>query len=87
MSVVPTFNRGFRLRHDEVRGSWVVLAPERLFMLDDHAAEVLRLVDGQRDVAQIAHALAAKYNAQPSEIEGDVDAMLRDLAGKGAITL
>ena len=32
--LVPSFNRGFRLRHDEVRGGWVVLAPERLFMLD-----------------------------------------------------
>ena len=84
---VPSFNRGFRLRHDEVRGGWVVLAPERLFMLDEHAAEVLRLVDGTRSVADITDALAAKYNAPPEEIATDVDAMLRDLAGKGAIQL
>jgi hypothetical protein len=40
---VPVFNRGFRLRHDDVRGTWVVLAPERLFLLDGPAAEVLVL--------------------------------------------
>jgi pyrroloquinoline quinone biosynthesis protein D len=84
---VPTFNRGFRLRHDEVRGAWVVLAPERLFMLDEHAAEVLRLVDGKRSVTDIADALAEKYNAPRAEIANDVDAMLQDLAGKGAIQL
>ena len=48
MDSVPAFNRGFRLRHDQVRGSWVVLAPERLFLLDEPAVEVLKLVDGAR---------------------------------------
>lgn len=84
---VPRFNRGFRLRHDEVRGSWVVLAPERLFMLDEHAAEVLKLVDGQRTVDEIVGSLSTKYNATPAEIADDVDAMLQDLVGKGAIQL
>lgn len=87
MNPVPRFIRGFRLRHDEVRGAWVVLAPERLFMLDEQAAEILRLVDGQRSVADISAALAERYNAPLSEIASDVDAMLRDLAGKGAIQL
>ncbi len=84
---VPSFNRGFRLRHDDVRDSWVVLAPERLFMLDEHAAEVLKLVDGERSVADIVDALAERYNAPPAEIASDVDAMLQDLVGKGAIQL
>lgn len=86
-SVIPAFNRGFRLRHDEVRGAWVVLAPERLFMLDEPAAEVLKLVDGSRSVAEIVDTLAAKYAAPRSEIETDVEAMLRDLSEKGAIKL
>jgi len=84
---VPRFNRGFRLRRDEVRGSWVVLAPERLFALDDHAAEVLQLVDGKRSTVEIVAALAEKFAAPASEIGADVDAMLQDLMGKGAITL
>ncbi len=84
---IPAFNRGFRLRHDEVRDAWVVLAPERLFMLDEHAAEVLKLVDGARSVADIVDALATKYNAPAADIATDVDAMLQDLVGKGAIHL
>ncbi len=84
---VPAFNRGFRLRHDQVRDSWVVLAPERLFMLDGPAVEVLKLVDGARSVPAIVDALAAQYDAPRDLIAADVHAMLQDLVEKGAIRL
>lgn len=83
----PAFNRGFRLRHDEVRGSWVVLAPERLFMLDGPAVEVLKLVNGARTVPEIVDELAVKFAAPREVIAKDVDAMLRDMSDKGAIRL
>ena len=83
----PAFNRGFRLRHDAVRGSWVVLAPERLFMLDAPAVEVLKLVDGARTVPQIVDELAVKFAAPRDLIARDVAAMLQDLSDKGAIRL
>lgn len=83
----PAFNRGFRLRHDEVRGAWVVLAPERLFMLDGPAVEVLKLVDGARTVPEIVDELAVKFAAPRDTIARDVDAMLQDLSDKGAIRL
>ena len=84
---VPRFNRGFRLRRDDVRGSWIVLAPERIFVLDDHAAEVLQLVDGARSTTDIVDVLAEKFAAPVSEIGADVEAMLQDLKSKGAIAL
>ncbi len=84
---VPAFNRGFRLRHDAVRGAWVVLAPERLFLLDEPAVEVLKLVDGARSVPEIVDSLAAKFNAPRETIAADVSAMLQDLVVKGAIRL
>lgn len=84
---VPRFNRGFRLRHDAVRDTWVVLAPERLFALDDHAVEVLRLVDGERSMDDIVAALSRKYQAPAAEIASDVQAMFDDLVTKGAIQL
>ena len=84
---VPAFNRGFRLRHDAVRDAWVVLAPERLFLLDEPAVEVLKLVDGARSVPDIVDALAARFAAPREAIAADVEAMLRDLADKGAIRL
>ena len=84
---VPAFNRGFRLRHDAVRDAWVILAPERLFLLDEPAVEVLKLVDGARSVPEIVDALAAKFNAPRETIAADAEAMLHDLAIKGAIRL
>ena len=87
IAVVPAFNRGFRLRHDAVRDAWVVLAPERLFLLDEPAVEVLKLVDGARSVSDIVDILAAKFNAPRETIAADVDAMLQDLVVKGAIRL
>jgi pyrroloquinoline quinone biosynthesis protein D len=84
---VPRFAPGVRLREDAVRGGWVVLAPERLFMPDAHALAVLHLVDGVRSVAVIVDSLAAIYDAPRDLIAGDVDTMLQDLADKGAILL
>ena len=84
---VPAFNRGFRLRHDAVRDAWVVLAPERLFLLDGPAVEVLKLVDGARSVPEIVDALAEKFNAPRETIAADTEAMLHDLVVKGAIRL
>jgi pyrroloquinoline quinone biosynthesis protein D len=86
-AIVPAFNRGFRLRHDDVRGAWVVLAPERLFMLDGPASEVMQLVDGARSLDEIVDTLAARFDAPREVIATDVHAMLRDLADKGAIRL
>ncbi len=87
MNATPAFNRGFRLRFDQVRDAWVVLAPERLFLLDEPAVEVLKLVDGVSTVAMIVDALAARYDAPREAIATDVDAMLHDLSDKGAIRL
>jgi len=87
LATVPAFNRGFRLRHDPVRNAWVVLAPERLFLLDDTGVEVLKLVDGVRSVPDIIDALAERFAAPREVIAVDVEAMLRDLADKGAIWL
>ncbi len=83
----PAFNRGFRLRHDKVRDSWVVLAPERLFLLEGPAVEVLKLVDGVRTVPEIVDTLAVQFAAPRDLIAADVDTMLHDLRDKGAIRL
>jgi coenzyme PQQ biosynthesis protein PqqD len=78
----PRLPRGVRLRHDDVRGRWTLLAPERIFEVDATAAAVLTLCDGERDLATIVAELAARYNAPPGIIEKDVVAMLGDLKMK-----
>ena len=78
----PRLPRGVKLRRDEVRGRWTLLAPERIFEVDATAAAVLQLCDGERDLAAIVADLAARYNAPAAVIEKDVVAMLSDLEAK-----
>jgi len=87
MNGVPQLGRGHKFRFDDVRKSWVLLGPERLFMPDEHAVEVLKLIDGKRDTDAIVADLAARFNAPAEAIRADVDAMLADLAARGAVKL
>ena len=81
-SARPRLPRGVKLRHDDARGRWTLLAPERIFEVDAIAAAVLELCDGERDLAGIVAELAARYKAPPAVIEKDVVAMLTDLKDK-----
>jgi pyrroloquinoline quinone biosynthesis protein D len=81
----PTMPPYIKLRHDEGRGRWLILAPERVFDPDDVAVEVLKLCDGSRTVGDIAGTLAKEYNAPEDEIQADIVAMLQDLADKGVV--
>lgn len=78
----PRLPRGVRLKRDEARGRWTLLAPERIFEIDAVAAAVLELCDGERDFAAIVAELAARYDAPAAVIEKDVTAMLGDLETK-----
>ena len=79
----PILPRHAKLRFDETRQRWVILAPERVLAPDDIAVEVLQLCDGARNVDAIVDVLVAKYAADRAAIAGDVIAMLQDLADKG----
>ena len=78
----PRLPRGVKLRHDDVRVRWTLLAPERIFEVDATAATVLQLCDGERDLAAIVAELGRRYNAPEAVIEKDVVAMLGDLKDK-----
>jgi pyrroloquinoline quinone biosynthesis protein D len=82
----PKLPRHAKLKFDETRQVWVILAPERVLAPDEIAVEVLKLCDGERSVADMVDQLAAKYAADRSAIVGDVIAMLQDLADKGFLT-
>ncbi|WP_428377792.1 pyrroloquinoline quinone biosynthesis peptide chaperone PqqD [Lichenicoccus sp.] len=79
---IPSFPRGVRLRHDETRGQWVLLAPERAFVPDEIGVEILRLVNGETRLGRIIDALAERYAAPREEIAADVLAMVHELAAK-----
>lgn len=84
-AAIPRLARGVRLREDAVRGRWIVLAPERMFVPDEVALEVLRLVDGARSLGAIADDLAARFAAPRAEILADLHEMLADLTAKGVV--
>ena len=82
----PVLPRHAKLKFDETRQVWVILAPERVLAPDEIAVEVLQLCDGVRSVEQMIDQLAAKYAAEREAIATDVVAMLQDLADKGFLT-
>jgi pyrroloquinoline quinone biosynthesis protein D len=82
----PVLPRHAKLKFDETRKVWVLLAPERVLAPDEIAVEVLQLCDGVRTVAIMVDELAAKYAAPREAILTDVIAMLQDLADKGFLT-
>lgn len=71
-----------RFRFDETRQAWVVLAPERLLLPDEQAVEILRLIDGEREVDGVIDELVRRYQAPRDVIAGDVLKMLQDLVDK-----
>jgi len=84
---IPAFRRGVKFRFDAVREAWVLLAPEKLFMPDEIAVEILQLIDGARTIDTIVDDLAVRFDAPRDEIAGDVIATLEDLATRGAVQL
>ena len=82
----PVLPRHAKLKFDETRKVWVLLAPERVLAPDEIAVEVLQLCDGVRTVAIMVDELAAKYTAPRDTILVDVIGMLQDLADKGFLT-
>ena len=85
-SAAPRLADGVRLKFDEVRGQWVVLAPERVIVPDETAVEVLRRCDGETTLSAIIDALAASYDASRGEIAQDVGDLIAELRDKGVLS-
>lgn len=83
----PRLPRGVRLRRDEGRQQWQLLAPERVLQLDPVAAEVLQRCTGDATLDDIVDDLARAFKADRARIETDVRAMLAGLAEKKVIEL
>jgi coenzyme PQQ biosynthesis protein PqqD len=84
-SAVPRLPRGVRLRRDETRGGWVLLAPERILQPDTVAVEILTRVDGRSSLAEIVDSLVAAFSAERERIDTDVRGFLGNLAEKGFV--
>lgn len=78
---------GVMLRNDRRRGQWMLMAPERLLVLDEMALAVVRACVGAEvaDVAAGIDRLTAEYDAPRAEVAADVLEMLTDLRNKGYV--
>lgn len=82
----PKLPRHAKMRFDKPRDKWIILAPERVFELDEIAYEVVSLCDGERSLVDLVDVLSAKFDQAPRDaIHQDVTAMLQGLADKGFI--
>jgi pyrroloquinoline quinone biosynthesis protein D len=72
------------LQWDPRRQRHVLLAPEKVVVLNPTGAAILALCDGQRTVAEIVITLAARFD---QAVDADVHAFLRRLAARGVLEL
>jgi pyrroloquinoline quinone biosynthesis protein D len=82
----PRLPRGVRLRHDQVRERWVLLAPERIFEIDGTGVEILKRCDG-RAMDDLLDDLAGAFSVKPDDIRSDVESFLRGFADKRVLEL
>lgn len=85
--MTPALPPGVRLHWDAVRGTHVLLAPERVLMLDEVGHAILSRVDGATAVAALVAELAATYDAPAEEVGPDVTEFLEGLARERLVDL
>ncbi len=83
----PTFHRGVRTRFDPIRQAWILLAPERVWFLDDISRAVLDLVDGHRTLGDITDRLANDFDAPREEILTDVIELFDTFVDRGVLAI
>ena len=84
--IILKLPRHAKLRFDKARDKWIILAPERVFELDEIAYEVISRCDGNRTVTDVVNELCLKFDQVEREvIMNDVVGMLQNLADKGFV--
>jgi pyrroloquinoline quinone biosynthesis protein D len=76
-----------KMRFDEIRQRWVIMAPERMLVPDEVAVDILKTCDGATPLDQVVAKLAEDYQAPPEMVAPDVFALLQDLCEKGFVAL
>ena len=84
---LPRMPRGIRLKLDETRNEWLLLAPERVIKPNPVAVEILKRCTGKASLAAIVDDLALAFAADRALIDKDVRALIFDLAQKRLLDL
>ncbi len=85
---VPRLAPHMKLRFDKARDTWTIQAPERSFMLDPIAHQVVSRLDGAATVGGVIEDLCRSFPEAPADVIAvDVTKMIQDLADKGVLAL
>lgn len=87
LAAVPVLRRGVRRQYDTARGAAVLLAPERVIVLDEIADAIVAECRDGHSVQVIAASLAARFDAPLAQVETDVIAFIEDLVERGLVSL
>jgi pyrroloquinoline quinone biosynthesis protein D len=79
----PRLVDGARLQYDDVRDEHVLLVPEGAVRLNETAAQVLELCDGERSIDDIAAAMSQRYAG--AEVGEDVRELLGGMGEMGLV--
>lgn len=71
-SKIPTWRQGYRFQYEPAQKGHVLLYPEGMIKLNETAALIGGLIDGERDVAAIIAALDAQFPGVP-ELGEDIE--------------
>jgi pyrroloquinoline quinone biosynthesis protein D len=79
----PRLVEGVRLQYDDVREQHLLLVPEGAVRLNETAAHVLELCDGERSVEEIASMLSERYSG--ADVTDDVRELLGGMVQHGLV--
>lgn len=80
----PALSAGVRLQFEKAQNGWVLLYPEGMVQLNQSAAEILRLCNGNRSQAEIVQELEALFDT--SGIEAEVFNLLDEARRRAWVT-
>ena len=79
----PRLADGARLQYDDVRDEHLLLVPEGAVRLNETAAHVLELCDGERSLDDIASALSERYAG--ADVADDVRELIGGMGERGLV--
>ncbi|KAB0497441.1 pyrroloquinoline quinone biosynthesis peptide chaperone PqqD [Pseudomonas vancouverensis] len=85
-SKIPTWRPGYRFQYEPAQKGHVLLYPEGMIKLNESAALIGGLIDGQRDVATIISELDQRFPGVP-ELGDDIEQFMEVARAQHWITL
>ena len=82
----PTWRQGYRYQYEPAQKGHVLLYPEGMIKLNDSAALIGGLIDGERDVAAIIAELDKQYPGVP-DLGDDIEQFMEVSRAEHWITL